>query len=344
MRTVGKIALYGSAALGLGFVVLLLVYVWPGGLLTGWGISAPSRYDQLSADIQGLNAQIANLEMAAATEPEAPAPEPSPIPEAPTAVPDQETAYVAPEVNSAVPVNWTLVNVARFFDTVQVAGLTWELPKGTYFSTDKSNGRYEAHETTDNLGGSYGWCSATTPWQPDCPPWLGLYHVEVTDGVEAQMDIATRVMIDANDDGQGNFQWRFNDLLREGTEKSLMDDYNVAASQGQLGLFVATADPLMDPATLTYLDQEYLVGYGCWDCLADTSGKDAPVVSLDDQSIGHMGPDTPTLGDSLQPAYVIPVPSPKDEPAFSVDLMLEIPKGTTVVVWFGRYDVSDPPG
>jgi hypothetical protein len=100
----------------------------------------------------------------------------------------------------------------------------------------------------------------------------------------------------------------------------------------------------MDPATLTFEDVEYLVGYGCWDCLAHTSGVDDRIVSLDDESIGHMGPDTPTLGDSLQPAYVVPVPSPKDDADFAIDLMVEIPKNTTLVVWFGRYDPLDPPG
>ena len=87
-----------------------------------------------------------------------------------------------------------------------------------------------------------------------------------------------------------------------------------------LGLFVAVADPLMDPGTLVYKDEEFTFGYGCWDCLAHTQGEDAAIVSLDDESIGHFGPDTVTLGDSLYPAYVIPVPSPKDEPAFTVDL------------------------
>lgn len=235
------------------------------------------------------------------------------------------------------PVNWTFVQLARYFDAVTIDGVRWVLPRGTWFSTDKSNDRYEAHETTDDLGGDFGWCSATTRWQPDCPPWVGLYHADVTDGVSAIMDIATRIRITGEDGGQFHLMWQFNDVLREGTEKSLMDDYLTAASQGQLGLFIATADPSMMPGTL-YLDQEYTFGYGCWDCLADTSGRDDNIVSLDDESIGHMGPDTPSLGDSLWPAYVIPIPSPDNVPDFMVDLTVKFPKGTNVVIWFGRYD------
>lgn len=333
MRIVRKVALFGLAALGLGFVALLLVYVWPGGLATGWGISAPSRYDRLAADMQSLNAQIKELK-----------PAPSPIPEAPTAVPEV-TKDVAAEgsgdtvtVNSPDPVRWTLAELAKYFDNIE----GWVLPLGTHFATDLSNGRYEAVASKpvgpQSNGTDAGWCGEG---QLDCPPHLGLYQVMVTENVEAMMDIATRIQVVSDNGGSVRFQWRFNTETRTAAE--LVDDYNVAASGGQLGLFIATSDPLMEEGTVVYKDEETLFGYSCWDCLAHTRGPDQPVpYPLTD--FETFGPDTATLGDSLLPGVVIPIPSPEEDPDFMVDLTVNIPKGTQVVFWFGRYDVSDPPG
>jgi len=275
-------------------------------------------------------------------------PEASPVPDPPKADPTETTYTGTTETTGgfvpegvADPVSWTLVELAKFFDTVEVAGLKWVLPLGTHFATDLSNGRYEAVESSpvgpQPNGTNAGWCGEG---QLDCPPHLGLYRVEVPEGVEAMMDIATRIQVTSDDGGELHFQWMFNTESRSAAE--LMDDYDVAASGGQLGLFIAVADPIMDPATLVYRDKELTLGYGCWDCLAHTSGKEANIVSLDDPSIGHFGSDTATLGDSLWPAYVILVPSPQEDPDFTIDLMVEIPEGTTAVLWFGRYDVSDP--
>ncbi|OGV94277.1 hypothetical protein A3A66_04760 [Microgenomates group bacterium RIFCSPLOWO2_01_FULL_46_13] len=269
--------------------------------------------------IEALSQKVENLEAA---------------PAATTAI-TPTLAAPAPAATPEIEVNWTFVPLAKYFEATTIDGIRWVRPNGTYMATDLTNGRYDAVEVTRAVGGDAGWCKEG---QYGCPPWLGLYHAVVTEGTTAIMDIPTRIRISGEDGGKFRLAWRFNDELRDGTEKTLLDDYNTAASQGQLGLFVATVDPSMMPGTLVYLDQKYAFGYGCWDCLAHTSGKDTDIVSLDDPSIGHMGTDTPTLGDSLWPSYVIPIPSPEEDPNFMVSLTVEFPKGTDVVVWFGRYD------
>lgn len=247
--------------------------------------------------------------------------------------PDVSEPTVDAAATVEVPVNWTQVPLARYFDTFVLDETRWVLPLGTHYATDLSNGRYEAVESKP-IGGNAGWCGRG---QLDCPAHLGLYRAEVSDDVAAIMDIATRIMVTADHGGKFHFELIFNHSTRSDAE--LMDDYTVAASDGQLGLFIATLDPSMMPATLAYLGDEYDFGYGCWDCLAHTSGMNAAIVGLDDPSIGHFGEETPTLGDSLYPAYVIPIPSPEEDPDFAVDLTVTFPEGTNVVLWFGRYDV-----
>lgn len=277
-------------------------------------------------DVVALQTMVADLAKQISVKPT----KPTPVPDTGGDGEESLATETPPE-----EVKWNRVPLAKYFETVEIGGETWVLPLGTHFATDLSNGRYEAIPSApagpQPNGADAGWCKSN---QYGCPPHLGLYRTEVTSGVEAIMDIPTRIMVTSSEGGKFHMVWRFNTETRSAGE--LMDDYVTAASQGQLGLFIATKDGFMEPVEVTYQDKNYLAGYGCWDCLAHTRGPNQPVVMLDaPDTFGT--PSAPT-GDSLYPAIVVPVPAPGEDPDFVINLIINVPAGTEVVLWFGRYD------
>jgi len=248
---------------------------------------------------------------------------------------EAQAEEAAPESRPEESESWHRITVSKYFETFGVE--KWELPLGTFYATDTSKGRYTAVQSAPTgpqaNSSDAGWCGVG---QYGCPPHLMLYKTEVTNGTSAIMDIPTRVLVKASKDGGLHLQLRFNDETR--TPSELMDDYDAAASMGELGLFIASRDSSMQPAILEYLDDVFEVGYACWDCLAHTAGQNDDIVPLDD--ISHFGQSTPSQGDSFFPGYVIPIPSPDEDPDFEINLAVFFPKGTEVVVWLGRYDAE----
>lgn len=238
------------------------------------------------------------------------------------------------------PVTWKQVTLGRWFEIQSVNGEMWELVMGTHMSTDldrrdAGEGYYAVEPGLagpQGNGQDLGWCKKG---QPDCPTHLQLHYSEVSNA-SAQMKIATLWTVQPKD-GIGFFRYNmmFNHETR--TDAELVKDYDVAASQGELGLFIATLEPGMEPLKVTYEGKEYVVGYACSHCAAHTSGSGGAIVPLTD--IETFGPEVAPLGNSLYPGYVIPIPSPKDDPDFKItDLMIEIPEGSVAVLWYGRYD------
>ncbi len=218
----------------------------------------------------------------------------------------------------------------------------WVLPLGTSYAVSTSNGFYEAIPSApagpQSDGSDAGWCA---PDQFDCPPHLYLVRVTAPNrnDLEVDMDISYRMFIEA-EDVPVRMQFALNTATR--TPEQLLEDYDSLASGGGLGLFLSMKDSLMEEATLLYNNENFVVGSGVWDALPDTAGRLDNIVPLDDPSISHFGQEGTTTagGDSLYPAYVVPIPAPGEDPQFSIDLLLDIPAGSTIVVWLGRYDVT----
>lgn len=278
-----------------------------------------------------------------------------------TATPVAETAPVAEEASTAFTGSesydgWSLLQFVPYFDVYEIEGERWLMPLGTHYAVDTSGGRYEAVVSApvgEVNGVDYGWCGAG---QLDCPPhgFLGRVSVEAGADVEAVMDISYRLNLHNNDAVARpvRVQLRFNnvaDALRAGeavsaprTPAELLEDYHTLAREGDLGLFVAVKDALMEEGVLALDSFGYEFGYSCWDCLADTQGPTSErPLPLNNPEMSRFGTPTPALASSIVPGRVIPIPSPADEPTFAVDFEVLVQPGTTVVIWLGRYDVPD---
>lgn len=262
------------------------------------------------------------------------APSNAPIPSSTATVNNDEA--MANVLSTAQAQSFKQVALGKWFE---MHG-SWELVKGTYGATDpQRKARNEGYFTVTPIpygpqanGSDAGWCGAG---QPDCPTHLQLHKAEVSNST-AQMLRSTLIEVKAQ---QGSGAFRYSMIFNHETRSSaeLMEDYKVAASGGQLGLFIAVQDPAMQPALLKYQGKEVLVGYACSHCPAHTSGQNGEILPLVD--ITTLGPSVPTLGNSLYPGYVIPIPSPEKDADFSItDLVAEIPEGTVLYFWYGQYN------
>lgn len=256
-----------------------------------------------------------------------------------------QDASKAPAEISVVP-GADLLQVALFSQWVDFGGSQWELPMGTHYAATTANGRYEAVESAPAgkvNGTDYGWCGQS---QYDCPPHAFLLQVEAPSCVTAVMDVSYRIIFtnQCGPDAKVTLRIRENDVTRSGDQ--VLQDYLTLAAltskapgvKSEVGFFFSVEKT--GTSSLEYNGEEYGFGYGCFDCLPDTTGKAGPVpVRLDDPSVEHFGNEgTSPAGSSRLPAVVFPWGRPGENPKeFNVSLSVAT---EPVVFWVGRYDVK----
>ncbi|MDQ3008274.1 MAG: hypothetical protein M3Q81_01635 [bacterium] len=298
------------------------------------------------------------------------------VAQAATALPSlgqvQPVATLVP-VNVAPALTGRMVTVPQVFRGAQpftINGETWTLPLESWKAHWTSNGRWQALEPAPS-GPDLGYCrdqetagATQQTVQSDCFTHLSLVRIvadqEVLECIRAVSDIEFRIHVWNECSYPVSFQigWRYNrstyhpdntgdqPYTESRPESTMSNEYNVVASQGDLGLFVANYAPNQPRSQLqlvagTQMTSAIDFQYSCWDCLAHTEGPAEPQpIFLNDQEISHFGTPTAPLGTSELPGVVFPIPRQWD---YQLRLAITIPgysadqnNGTTI--WLGRYD------
>lgn len=196
------------------------------------------------------------------------------------------------------------------------------LLRETVFATDMTNGRFDAVVPAE---GNHG----------DWPPHGVLFTFNSTQPIdcdELTAEISWRVRYQPDSAGSLTFSFMLNPAHPEA--------YDTMASQGDLGLFVASSTP----TTMT-INLETFVSSGCPNCLAHTAAVTNTI------GAGVYNPDTVTWfgnidkdAPGLTGMYVLPVDR-SNKGVHSVTISLEpdaFRSGNPVIyIWFGRFDMPN---
>lgn len=225
-------------------------------------------------------------------------------------------ASVDPNLLSASPELKPLVPTAGCFGVTELKSNGWRLLRETRFKTDLSNGRYEAVVPGIDEHG-------------DWPPHGILFKMQSSGPVGCQeliADISYRMLYMPDSNSTLAYTFKLN--------PDEPDAYSALASQGDLGLFVASETPIE-------VNLELLAGRACHDCMAHTRATTTTIGS------GVYTPDTVewfgelTEGDDVafDEMYVLPVP---EDYSKQWSVVINAPANSVVWIWFGRFDVPTP--
>lgn len=226
-------------------------------------------------------------------------------------------------------VNLRTANAVAPADAI-VAGFdsmtTWR-PNACFGVTELRSEGYslllESKNITDMSAGTYGSRIPLSTEHGDWPPHLINFKVladrSITCG-EFAADISYRLILQPKTNLHMVYSFKL--------DPAMLAEYDVMASQGDLGLFIGSVSPIV-------INGETLAGNYCSDCVNHTVANRISATNVYTPGmLSFIGGDLRKA--PLEQVYVLPV-AKNGTQTYNVELT--VPAGSKVEMWFGRFDM-----